>query len=209
MRAMEESRETRRARIRGVVFDFDGTLTYPGALDFPAIKREMGCPPDVAILEYLETLSPEQRTPLERILEDREEEAAAESVPNEGAERCLISLKERGIRIGIITRNSLKSVHRALKGFTDIAPHDFDAIVTRENALPKPHPDGVCRAAREMGILPSELMVVGDFRFDIIAGKAAGACAVLLADSGTCVMREKDPMPDHRIRKLEEILDLV
>ena len=29
-------------RLRAVVFDFDGTLTRPGALDFPAIKREVG-----------------------------------------------------------------------------------------------------------------------------------------------------------------------
>ena len=41
--------------IKGVLFDFDGTLTRPGALDFPAIKQELGCPADQAILEYLET----------------------------------------------------------------------------------------------------------------------------------------------------------
>ena len=27
--------------IKAVLFDFDGTLTQPGALDFPAIKRKL------------------------------------------------------------------------------------------------------------------------------------------------------------------------
>jgi hypothetical protein len=33
-----------------VLFDFDGTLTHPGALDFAAIKREVGCPADRFVL---------------------------------------------------------------------------------------------------------------------------------------------------------------
>ena len=74
--------------IKGVLFDFDGTLTRPGALDFPAIKRELGCPLDKPILEYLEVLPPAKKSMLEKILERREDEAAKTSVPNKGAERC-------------------------------------------------------------------------------------------------------------------------
>ena len=40
-------------RLRAVLFDFDGTLTHPGALDFAAIKREVGCPPDQFVLEWI------------------------------------------------------------------------------------------------------------------------------------------------------------
>ena len=39
-------------RLRAVLFDFDGTLTRPGALDFAAIKRQVGCPPDRFVLEW-------------------------------------------------------------------------------------------------------------------------------------------------------------
>ena len=41
-------------RLRAVLFDFDGTLTVPGQLDFAAIKREVGCPPDQLVLEWIE-----------------------------------------------------------------------------------------------------------------------------------------------------------
>ena len=47
--------------IKGVLFDFDGTLTRPFAIDFQAIKTAIGCPPDETILEFIETLTDENR----------------------------------------------------------------------------------------------------------------------------------------------------
>ncbi|MBN2124436.1 MAG: HAD family hydrolase [Deltaproteobacteria bacterium] len=196
-------------KIRGILFDFDGTLTFPGALDFPAIKRAIGCPPDIPILEYLDTLSPRERAPLEEILDEKEETAATGSLPNRGAEVCLSALKERGFLLGILTRNSLKSVHIALKHFTDIGQEDFDVIITRFDSPPKPHPDGVYQAALRMGLSPEEILVVGDFRFDVIAGKAAGSTTVLLSPQGKSIMQPGDPEPDFIVGHLEEILDIV
>ena len=106
--------------IRGVLFDFDGTLTSPGALDFSTIKRELGCPQDRPILEFLETQTLARRSELLDILESREKQAAEKSIPNEGAEKCLVTLKKNGIFLGIFTRNSRKSVRSALKRFNAI-----------------------------------------------------------------------------------------
>ena len=196
-------------KINGVLFDFDGTLTFPGALDFPAIKRELNCPLDLPILEYLETVPAEEKPPLMKILEAAEEKAAEESVPNVGAEECLLTLRGKGVLIGIITRNSLPSVRLAMKRFETLRLNDFSAVITRDDSLPKPHPDGVHKACERMGLCASELMVVGDFRFDVMAGKAAGACAVLLTNGGPSVMVPGDPAPDFTVTCLEEILKLV
>ena len=195
--------------IRGILFDFDGTLTYPGALDFPAIKREINCPEDQAILEYLEKQPPPIREPLLKILEAREEEAADESIPNMGAEKCLLTLKSKGILLGILTRNSLKSICRVLKKFKEITAEDFAAIITREDSLPKPNPDGVYKAAELMGISPSALMVVGDFRFDVIAGHEAGAFTVFITNKNQTGMAPGDPEPDYTVDHLEEILEII
>jgi HAD superfamily hydrolase (TIGR01509 family) len=196
-------------RIRGVLFDFDGTLTYPGAIDFDAIKQELGCPLNIPILEYLETISPAEQKPLMAILEAKEEDAAQASVPNTGAEKCVSVLKEKGIPMGIITRNSIHSVRVALEKFSRTTVQDFAAVITREASLPKPHPDGVYQAAARMGILPSELMLVGDFRFDVLAGKAAGALTVLLKNSDKSLMVPGDPQPDYTVNHLEEILAII
>jgi HAD superfamily hydrolase (TIGR01509 family) len=195
-------------RIMGILFDFDGTLTYPGALDFPSIKREMNCPEEMPILEYLETQNPARRSTLLKILESREEQAAEESFPNTGAEKCLSVLKQKRLLLGIITRNNLKSVCLALKRFNDIAIDDFAVVITREDSLPKPHPDGVYQAARRMGIATSALMVVGDFRFDVLAGRAAGAVTVLLTNGGRSAMAPGDPEPDYTVDCLEDIFKL-
>jgi hydrogenase expression/formation protein HypE len=195
--------------IKGVLFDFDGTLTLPGALDFPAIKREMGCPADQTILEYLETLpSAERAVPL-KILEEKEMAAAETSSPNNGAEKCISVLKKRGVILGILTRNSLSSVKRALRQFSDVTVKDFAAIITRDYSLPKPNPDGVYKAARQMGLLPSQLLMVGDFRFDVIAGKAAGARTVLVADERRSVMEPGDPEPDYTVSDLEGLIGIL
>ena len=196
-------------RIKGVLFDFDGTLTLPGALDFPAIKREMNCPPDIPILEYLETVPAELKPSLMKILESKEERAAEESLPNVGAEECLLTLRDKGVLLGIITRNSFPSIRLALERFETVRLHDFAAVITRDDSLPKPHPDGVHKACEQMGLPVSELMVVGDFRFDVMAGKAAGACTVLLTNGRQSLMVPGDPEPDYTVACLEEILRLV
>lgn len=191
--------------IKGVLFDFDGTLTLPGALDFSAIKKALGCPLDQPILEFLDTQPPDLRAKLEKILEEEEDRAAEICRPNSGAEKCLSVLKKRQIPISILTRSRLNPIRKALERFKGITIDDFDAIVTREMSLPKPHPEGVIKAAGQMGLSPEELLVVGDFRFDVIAGKRAGASTVLLTNGGESVMAPDDPQPDHTISHLEDL----
>ncbi|MCP4665509.1 MAG: HAD family hydrolase [Deltaproteobacteria bacterium] len=196
--------------IRGVLFDFDGTLTCPGALDFPAIKAELGCPPDQPILEFLETRPWNRRKDLLRILAQKEDMAAGASSPNRGAVDCLSRLKKQGVPIGILTRNSLSSIIKALLKFEGVSIHDFKTLITREVvALPKPGPDGVLEAARQMGLLPSEILVVGDFRFDVMAGKAAGAHTAFLTNGGISAVSAGDDQPDYIIGHLEEMIDIL
>jgi HAD superfamily hydrolase (TIGR01509 family) len=170
--------------VRGVLFDFDGTLTRPGALDFAAIRRAIGCPAGQPILEHLASLDDgEARRRAERILDEHELAAARRSAPNEGAEDVVRALAARGLGLGILTRNSRASVREALARFPTLREGDFAAIVCREDGgRPKPHPDGVHEAARRLGCAAPELVVVGDYVFDIEAGCRAGSHTVLLAN---------------------------
>jgi len=194
--------------LRGVLFDFDGTLTKPGSIDFVKIKTAIGCPPDSQVLEFLEAEPPDSRAGLMNILEQMEMIGAEASIPNLGAEKCLSALRSKDIPFGIITRNSLNSVEKALLKFDSVTLLDFRSVITRDSSLPKPKPHGVYNAARNMGLNTSDLLVVGDFRFDIIAGHAAGAVTALLTNGAESVLHPDDPKPDYIIDRLDEILDL-
>ena len=195
--------------MKGVLFDFDGTLTQPGSIDFLAIKQAIGCPHDMAILEFINLQPAKHRVVLTEILEGFEANAARLSTPNRGAEACLSALRMRDVPIGIITRNSLKSVVSALQQFDVIEYRDFQAVITREAAPPKPSPEGVFKAAAQMGCLAEELMVVGDFRFDVIAGKRAGAGTILLTNGRKSTMALGDPKPDYVCKHLAEVVEIL
>jgi hydrogenase expression/formation protein HypE len=191
-------------RLTAVVFDFDGTLTRPGALDFVALHTAVGCPQDVGLLEFLSSLKDAQeRQRVEAILEQAEDEAAERSQANEGAERLVAFLREYGIPMAIITRNRREAVERALANSMGIDPADFALMVTRDLPFsPKPSPEGVLHAARELGVDVHELLMIGDHAFDIEAGERAGALTMFLDNHPE--KRVPSGNPDFVVQDLEE-----
>ncbi len=195
-------------RIKAVLFDFDGTLTRPGALDFAAIRKALTCPPDTPILEFIRNLPDRARSEARRRLDDFEIAGAADSQPNADAEELVLWLRRRGIPVGILTRNSRASVERALRNFTQIRPADFDLILTRDDPVAaKPSGDGVQYAAKHFAAAPRELLMVGDFWFDTHAGREAGALTALLDPLNDPRLEKTES--DFRIRRLGELKDLV
>jgi hydrogenase maturation factor/phosphoglycolate phosphatase-like HAD superfamily hydrolase len=169
-------------RIRAVLFDFDGTLTRPGALDFSRIKLALKCPSDTPVLEYIRSIDdPDNRRSAMQQLDQFELEGARKSRPNPGAQRLVQWVKSLGLAVAVITRNSTESVVRALENFDRIGPEDFDLIITRDtDVAPKPSGDGIVWAAQKLGIECAEILEVGDYLFDPQAGLDAGALTALL-----------------------------
>ena len=195
--------------IKAVLFDFDGTLTKPGALNFPRLKEAIGCPTDVPVLEFIEDLPlPSQRNEAFNHLEKFEKEAAVNSKPNIGAQKLIHFLRSKKIGIGIITRNTLSSVEQALQNFEHIDLSYFDVIVSRETpARLKPSGDGITLAANTLKVDVSQILMVGDFVFDIQAGQAAG-CMTVFLDYGTTSASTKVES-DFVVTRLEEIKHIV
>lgn len=195
--------------IKAILFDFDGTLTRPGGIDFPAIKRTVHCPPDMPLLEYIAGLpTARARAQASRVLERYEEAAARRSRPHAGAEALVRFLQSRGFRLGILTRNSRRSLQIAFRNFRRLQMSDFTVVITRDNVCnPKPHPDGVLSAVRRLKATLDQLVVVGDYRYDIEAGRRAGARTVFL-DNGAAAHRP-DPPADFTIKRLTELRRII
>ena len=191
--------------LRAVLFDFDGTLTEPGSLDFGTIRNAVGCPQGQRVLEFINGITSQaKRDEAFNILESFEAEAARQSRPNTGAEEVLEFLCSRGIKIGIISRNSLASIRTALENFARIRPDDFAVILSRDDPYtPKPNPEGILAAAGILGIPVAQVLVVGDVVLDIEAGHKAGALTAFLTNgdpshSSTC-------KPDFTLKQLGDL----
>jgi hydrogenase expression/formation protein HypE len=169
-------------RVAAVVFDFDGTLTRPGDLDFAAVRRAMGCPQGVGLLEFLGGIEDdEERRRKEAILVAWESEAADRCRANDGAVGLVSFLRERGVPMAIITRNRRETVERSLANVRGIEIADFAVVVARDVPVnPKPYPDGVLHTARELGMDVGGLLMIGDHAFDVEAGRRAGALTMFL-----------------------------
>jgi HAD superfamily hydrolase (TIGR01549 family) len=187
-------------RIKAVIFDLDGTITQP-FFDFDAIRREMGYPVDAGpILELMEKMTREKREEAERILQEHEERAVAESTLNDGAKETLDELRRRKIPIGILTRNKKDNAFAVAK------KHGlkFDAVVGREDGPVKPDAFGVLHLCEKFAIQPQESLVVGDYLFDLLCARAAGAVPVLLKNH-----HKADEFAHHADFVIENIADLL
>jgi len=189
--------------IKAVIFDLDGTITQP-FFDFDAIRREIGLNSDSGpILEAMEKMTPLQRRRTEEILHFHEERAVRESTLNAGAEHTLHKLRQAGINIGILTRNKRCNALAVAK------KHGlkFDYIVDREDGPVKPDAFGVLKICEQFGVQPEETLLVGDYLFDLLCAKAAGAVAVLLANH-----RKADDFAkyaDFTVEKIDRILQII
>lgn len=189
--------------IKAVIFDLDGTITQP-YFDFDAIREEIGLPRDSGpILESMEKMTARQRENAERILYSHEQKAMEESSLNVGIEHTLSSLRAAGISIGILTRNKKDNAFAIAKKHN----LEFDAVVGREDGPVKPDAFGVLELCRQFGVEPAETLLVGDYLFDLLCAKAAGAIPVLLANHHQAA--EFTGHADFCIEQISEVLDII
>jgi HAD superfamily hydrolase (TIGR01549 family) len=161
--------------IRGIVFDLDGTLV-DSRLDFDAMRCEMELQPTLPILEAVAGLPPARAERCREILERHEREGAERATALPGAMELLEILSCRGISCAIATRNSRQITELTLRRLgLPVA-----IALTRDDGPIKPDPWAIGQACARWGIAPREAVMVGDYRFDIECGRAAGSRTVLL-----------------------------
>jgi len=189
--------------IKAVIFDLDGTITQP-YFDFDAIREEIGLPRNSGpVLESMEKMTQQQRQKAEKILHYHEQKAVTESKLNTGAEQTLSVLRAAGIHIGVLTRN------KRINALAIACKHklQFDAVVGREDGPVKPNAFGVLQLCRQFGVEPEETLLVGDYLFDLLCAKAAGAVAVLLVNHNQA--GEFAEHADFCIENISGILEII
>jgi HAD superfamily hydrolase (TIGR01509 family) len=159
------------------VFDLDGTLTLP-VHDFSVIRKALGVPKGTDILSYLASLPEEEAQPLHEILVELETGLLDRIEPAPGLVLLIDGLHRRGARLGILTRNTRMVARQTLEclGIEEYFPEEY--ILGRGCVPPKPDPEGLYRLSEQWGTAPEELVMVGDYLFDLQTGRNAGAATV-------------------------------
>ena len=179
--------------IKAMVFDFDGTLAVL-TIDFGLMRRRVlewmkayGIGEErihekylLEIIEEVRHLMVEEKRAKEaekffdgahQILKEVELEAAAGGKLIPGSKEVLCSLREKGVKVGIVTRNCEDAVRRV---FPDMDAY-CDVFVSRDGVRKvKPHPDHLTSVMKALRVSGAEAVMVGDHVLDILAGKKVG-----------------------------------
>jgi HAD superfamily hydrolase (TIGR01509 family) len=162
--------------IRGVIFDLDGTLV-DSRLDFDAMRREIGLASGTPVIEGVLALAGRDAARAWEIVERHERIGAETATVIPGVMGLLEELRRREIHVGIVTRNGGSFAREALRRL-----HlPIELVMSRDDAAPKPSPEALLKILAAWRLPAVRTAMVGDFRFDLEAGRAAGMRAVLYA----------------------------
>ena len=207
-----------------VLFDLDGTLADSApdlAAAINSVRLERGLPPVpyeqlrpvasagapglVNAAFHLTPQNDQYPGIRERFLSFYSNHIAVKTTLFKGIPELLEQLRKLGIGWGIVT-NKASVLTRPL--IEKIGLGDADCVISGDTASrPKPYPDPLFEAAKQLNIRPEESWFVGDDLRDIQAGKAAGT-GTIAAKWGYCT----DPFSwkaDYIAETPEQILNLI
>lgn len=165
--------------LRAIAFDLDSTLTRP-YLDFKNLRQQLHLP-EGDILGWLEQLPPVEKARAQRLIEAFEQDGVENVEWNDAAQTTLNAVRAMGVPLAIVTRNSRASLIAVCRRLGI----DVDLLVAREDAPPKPDPACLHYTAACLSVPITNLLMIGDYRHDTDAARAAGAIPVLLTNGRT------------------------
>jgi 2-phosphoglycolate phosphatase len=209
-------------RVSAVIFDLDGTLadTFPmimGAFnaavsphtgktysDTEIISR-FGIPDPAMLRRELPQAAWEEAVEVYHRHYEREHGKVKKFA---GVEEMLAQLKQRGIKMGLMTGKGRRSADITVRllGWAKL----FDAVVTGEDVKEqKPAPEGVLLAAKMMGVSPTDCAFIGDSPADVGAGQNAGMVTVVAGWHPVYLEEVRKMGPDVWAEKPSDVVALV
>jgi phosphoglycolate phosphatase len=180
------------AKIKGYIFDFDGTLadSLPGihaswAITFTrlgltpptydAVRRAIGPTRDEYLRMLLGDNAPRfQEEALKIFKEVYKKDTIFQTVLYDGIKELIAELNKRGMKLAIASNKPLKQLITLADYLFGKDSPFFPVLGPESVAKGKPEPDMFLACAEAWKIDPSNVVVVGDTPLDMEAGKRAG-----------------------------------
>ena len=214
-------------RVKAVIFDFDGTLAVLN-IDFSMMREriislvrffgiEEGAIRERYLLEIIDEVysmirekdssdADEFYDRAHQILHEVELKAAEEGSLIPGTEAVLRMLRERSIKVGIVTRNCEEAVRKVFPDIDDYC----DVFISRDSVEKvKPHPDHLNSVLGALKVSGEETVMVGDHIIDIQAGKKVGMKTVGVLTGRINREEFEKAGADYVLRDVSEIYPLL
>jgi len=210
--------------IRGIVFDFDGTIVDSMPMVFnalndalkrrslPTIESELlGALAGLPVIDIISSKAHISESAAKEIEKDVFEAYTSfcsvhcQLLPN--VDSTLKTLKSKRIKLGLFTTTPIKPLMAVEKKFS--LKDYFDIMIAKEDAKNKPDPEGLDKIIAEFGIKKDECLYVGDSPIDILTGKAAGIKTIAVTTGLATIQQLKEAKPDKIIPNLDKLLTYV
>lgn len=216
MQALLMKTRNRSSAIRGVLFDWDGTLLNSYAADsaaYLAMFRALEIPWGLAELEanyspnwyrvYHAAKIPRTKWDIaDKVWRLNYAKQAPKLLP--GARRVLIQLS-RLHALGLVTSGDRDRVHRQLRDFR-LLKHFAARVCSGDTRLRKPHPAPLRLALSHMELRPAETVYVGDSPEDLEMARRAGVrAAIAVLGPFPTEKRLRAANPDLLLASIEEL----
>lgn len=208
--------------IKAVLFDLDGTLINSNDLILKSFKHTFKSILNLELSD--EEISLNFGKPLQEIFKNYDSEKIEEMINTYrkinlelhdkeckeflGVKEMLKALKNKGIKIGVVTSKKKDMAERGAKlmGIFDY----FDVFITPEcTKKHKPYGEPVLKACEILGVSPNEALMVGDSPYDILAGKNAKTKTCGVNYTALPIEKLKESKADFYIDKPSEILEVI
>lgn len=211
--------------IKGILFDFDGTLantidlivatfeyTLQTALGFTPPRHEIINTIGLPLGDAMTILSgqPEKVMELRQIYKVFNAANHDKMIkPIAGVAELLADLKQQGIKIAVVTSKKQPMLERGINCLNMAAYIDATVSVL-DTERGKPYPDPMLLACQKLGLQPEECLCVGDSPYDLQSGHAAG-CKTVAVEYTTFTWQKilDEGKPDYTIPKPQDLVKII
>lgn len=206
-------------KIKGVIFDIDGTLldsltlikeawniTTEKHLGWKFPPNELSSRVGLPLRNQLIELDPNQAEAMETTYRDFQKINHDKLVTlYPGVKEFLKTLSKRGILLGVATSKAKVGMDLSKPLFGDDTP--IKAWVTVDDVTHhKPHPEALLLAASNLGLSPNDCAYVGDSIYDDQAARAAGMVSISVGWGVTEIDKLGGDYKVNSVSELEKIL---